>query len=153
MSEPEPDDQPQAWWADYLQGLRTGVRNNGAAYGYSILATVGFATLNSRLGSPETGHLFLFVIGAALAFTLVEGGASRGFRDRMRGDRSDVIVVGSAVNFLSITSGLAIFIGVAALWQSWITWLTAPFAATVVYLLTIGVEMAFARRTERARES
>ncbi|MBW3606000.1 MAG: hypothetical protein KY460_14090 [Actinobacteria bacterium] len=139
-------------WRDYAGGLRTGVRNNSSAYGYSVLATVGFAALNARIGSPSLSDLFWFVVGASAGFTAVEAAASRGFRDELRGDRSDVVVIGSAINLASIASGLGTVIGVATVTGGWVAWLVAPCAGTIVYLLVVGLEMAFARRAEAARQ-
>jgi hypothetical protein len=151
-----PDDDPAGGgrfpWRDYAAGLRTGVRNNSSAYGYSVLATVGFAALNARIGSPTLGDLFRFVVGASAGFSAVEAAASRGFRNELRGDRSDVVVIGSAINLASIASGLGTVIGVAMVTSGWVAWLVAPCAGTIVYLLVVGLEMAFARRAEATRD-
>jgi hypothetical protein len=153
MPEDEQDTRRRFPWPEYVQGLRTGIRNNSTAYGYSILATVAFAALSSRAGSPELLDLFLFVAGGCLGFGLVEVVASRGFRDQLRGDRSDVVVIGSAIDLLSVAAGLAAVVGVTALAGGRVAWLAGPLTATVVYLLVNGLEMAFARRAERAREA
>jgi hypothetical protein len=139
-------------WSDYAHGLRTGIRNNSIAYGYSILATVGFGALSSLAGSPSIAQMFLYAVGGGLGFALVELVASRGFRKEMKGERSDVVVLGSAINVISISAGLGVVVAIGSLWRWWVAWLLAPLVATVVYLLVVGFEVAFARRAERARE-
>ena len=64
---PDDDSVDSSWfpWRGYADGLRTGVRNNSSAYGYSVLATVGFAVVSSRVGAPSLGDLFWFVAGAS----------------------------------------------------------------------------------------
>lgn len=62
------------------------------------------------------------------------------------------MVIGSAVNLASIASGLGTVIVVATLTGGWVAWLAAPFAGTIVYLLVVGLEMAFARRAEATRQ-
>ena len=139
-------------WADYAQGVRTGVRNNSTAYGFSVLITASFGALNALVGAPGIPQLFLFVAGAGLGFVLIEAAASHGFKDAIRGDRREVVVIGSAINLISISSALGAAVLVGYLWPWWVAWLAAPLLATVVYLGVNGLEMALARGAERRRE-
>jgi hypothetical protein len=132
----------------YARGVRTSIRNNSTAYGYSVMITASLAALTALEKQPKLGELFLYVGGAAAGFAIVEATVSNFFRDRVRGEPSEVIILGSALSFLSISSGLGTAILVAKLSDSWLPWALGPFAATIVYLLIVGAEMTIAHRIE-----
>ena len=133
----------------YGRGIRTSIRNNSTAYGYSVMITASLAALAALERQPKLGELFLYVAGAAAGFAIVEAAASNFFRDRVRGEPSEVVILGSALSFLSISSGLGTAILVGKLSNSWLPWVLAPFAATIVYLLIVGAEMTIANRIEK----
>ena len=133
----------------YRRGLQTSVRNNAAAYGYSITVTLSFAALAAELGGPTVGQVFLFGAGAVSGFVVVEGAATGLFRHRVRGEPAEVVVIGSALGFASVGLG----VGAAALTGEVVgggaAWPIGPFLGTVAYLLVVGVEMALAERASR----
>ncbi len=92
----------------YRRELRTTIRNNAAAYGYSVLATTSFAMLQALTGTPGIGEIFLFVAGASGSFALLEMFASRFFRKQLRGEPTEVVALGSSFNMFSIGVGLAV---------------------------------------------
>lgn len=134
-------------------GVRTSVRNNVAAYGFSVMITASFGVLSASLGSPLVGDVFLFAAGAVAGVTIVEGAASRGFTVRMRGEPSDVIALGSSFSFASV--GLAV--GAAALSgeliSSWAAWLVGPLVASGIYVVASGIEMALAHAAQAQRRT
>jgi hypothetical protein len=99
-------------------GVRTALRNNVSAYGFSVMITATFGVLTAALGSPDVGEVFVFAAGGVTGVTVVEGVSSRNFRQRMRGDPSDVVVLGAAIGYFSV--GLAI--GVATLVTGALGW-------------------------------
>lgn len=128
----------------YRRGIRTSIRINATAFGYSILATAAMGVVSERHGSPDGSDLLLFVMGAALAFSALEAAVSGFFRHRVREERSDVVVLGNALNFISIGAAL----GVAWMASSWagstLSWFITPLLSSVAYLLVVGLEMALA---------
>lgn len=134
--------------SEYARGIRTSIRSNAGAYGYSVLITGTLAMLASLRSQPEVGHLFLFGAGAATGFAAIEAVGSNFFRDRMRGDGAEVVVLGSAFSFVSISAGLGAAALVGWLVGGWVPWVLGPFAATVTYLLVLGIELSLARRAE-----
>ena len=134
---------------DLRPALRRAVRSDAGAFAYSILITVTFGAVNLQVGSPSIARLFVFTIGATLAFVLLEAVASRAFTVRIREEPSDVVLVGTALAPASVSLGLGAALGaVAVLPDTW-AWGGAPFAATAVYVLAAGLQMAAARRYER----
>lgn len=129
-------------------GVRTSARNNGSAYGYSLMVTSSFGVLQQSVGHATVLDIFTFVGGASMGFVLVEGGASNLFRMRLRGDPPEVVALGSALSFFSVGLG----VGVAALTavvSKLGAWPVGGFLATTVYMLTAGIEMAVAREIEQ----
>lgn len=125
--------------------MRASIRNNAAAYAYSITVTCSFAAIAGRHGNGTPGEIFAFALGAALGFAVAEAAASRGFRDRIRPERSDVVVLGTAFAPLSVGASVGAAI-LASTWTSgWIAWASGAFVSSGVYVLLSGVEMALAR--------
>lgn len=136
-----------------IRGMRTSVRNNSAAYGYSVTITATFGAVTALTRKPNVPDIFLFLGGAAAAFTLVELLASKGFKVTDHSEPEEVILVAASFNVFSIASGVAGGCLAAWLLSRWIAWLIGPFAATVVYLFVVGVELAVAERAERRNGS
>jgi hypothetical protein len=132
--------------ARYGRGVRTSLRNNAAAYGYSVTITSTFGVLSVELGTPGVGEVFLFLFGAVVAFTVVDAVVSRGFRERLRGEPPEVVALGSAFGFAS--AGLSV--GAAAVLGSILAtgaaWPLGSFGATATFLSMAGVEMGLAER-------
>lgn len=127
--------------------MRLELRNDSTAYGYSLLITTVFGALSAS-GTTTVRRVVLFAVGASLAFTGLEAAASKMFRQRIRSERSDVVLLGSALHFGSVLAGLGVTAGIAALWQGWEPWLIAPFAATTVYVTLTGANLAAATAIE-----
>lgn len=134
----------------YERGLLATIRQNVSAYGYSVMITASAASLVHYTGTPAPWELFLFAAGAVAGFTLVEGSVSRGFRIRLRPEPSDVVALGSAFSFASVGLGLGSAVVVGIVVDSWLAWPTAAFVATIVYVLTSGVEISLAERARRS---
>lgn len=132
----------------YLLGLRTSMRNNATAYGYSVAITCTLAAAQANAGPITTPRLFAFLAGAAIGFVAVEAVASNMFQVREREDPAQVVVLGSAFSLFSISAGVAA--GLPATWWlgGWTAWLAAGCASTVVYVLVVGIEMSLARKAE-----
>lgn len=132
----------------FAAGLRTSIRNNSSAYGFSILATVTLGWLSSKHGPPGVAELFLFAAGGAGGFIVVEAAGSKLFTERMRGEAPETVVLGSAFNILSISAALGAALGISAwLPQPWV-WAMAAMAASLVFILGAGLEIMLAHGLE-----
>ncbi|HEV2772059.1 MAG TPA: hypothetical protein VGV57_04435 [Thermoleophilaceae bacterium] len=132
----------------YRRGLLTSIRNNAAAYGYSVMITSSYGVLSTGLGSPSVGRTLLFGLGATVAFVVVETLSARGLRHRERGERSDVVALGSALNVLSVGSGVGLAALAPLVLAPQLAWPAGSFLATLVYLLLGGAELTAAERFE-----
>lgn len=134
---------------DLGRGVRTSLRTNATAYAYSVFITVSFALVDTAVGDRSIGRIFLFLIGATIAFALTEGIASRGFRDRFRPEPSDVVMLGSAMATASVGSAAGVVWLTSSMLDGTSAWFIGPFAGTITYLLVAGLEMALARREQQ----
>lgn len=130
------------------RGLRRAVRSDATAFGYSVLITATFGAVSLQVGGMTVPRLFAFVVGATLGFALLEAVASRGFQVRIREERSDVVLIGTALAPVSVSLGLGAALGAIALVGGTWAWGLAPCAATGTYVVMAGAQMAMARRYE-----
>lgn len=135
----------------YASGVRTTLRNNATAYGFSISVTAVFGLLaSSHQQASFPLQALLFASGAVAAFLLVEVVASRLFQRRVPSETDSVIMISGAVDALSVlasvgaASALSLVPGIAS-------WPLTAFGATLAYLLVGGMDVLIARRVARHR--
>lgn len=136
----------------YVRELRLSLRNNSGAFGYSVMITSTMAMLTSIEGSPRPGHVILFLLAAVASFALIEVIATRAFTRSLEDETTTVIALGASLNLLSIAAAVGLAAALGALLPVPLSWLIAPFTASVTYLLGTAVEMAVARRIEERRD-
>jgi hypothetical protein len=131
-----------------IRGMRTSVRNNSAAYGYSVTITATFGVLSALDAGPGIPNVFLFLAGAALAFTAVELIASKGFSVTDHAQPEEVVLIATTFDVFSIATavGAACLVGWAL--EGWAAWFVGSLAATWVYMTAVGLELALAERAE-----
>lgn len=135
-----------------MRGLTASIRGNSKAYGYSIVATADFAVLSKLTSSPTLGEIYLFIVGAVLAFAMIEAIGTRMFTRDLPDEPSRVVALGSAIGIVSISAAVGVAIGVGKLLPSSAAWPIGAFASSAVYLLVVAVEMALAERAESEGE-
>lgn len=138
---------PRRWG----RGVHASIHENAIAYGYSILITTVFGSLNLLEGSPRLGDIFLFVIGASVGFATLEAMASRMFRRKLEGETQRVVILGGALGIFSIVFGLGGAVGVAWLLPGGFAWGLSPAVATIVYIVVSGLQMSVAERAEESQ--
>lgn len=131
-----------------VRGVRRAVRTDASAYGYSILITTVFGLVSLRDGPSTVGRLFAFALGATFGFALWEAAVSRGFRIRIREEKSDVVLVGTAMAPVSVGASLATALGIAQVLSGLWAWSLIPLTATIVYVTLTGAQLAAARLYE-----
>ena len=131
---------------EFVRGVRMAVRGDATAFGYSILITATFAMANHRHPSITVGRIFLFALGATFAFAVVEAATSRFFRVRLREERSDVVIVGTAMAPVAVSLSLGgAYLSATHLGAS-SAWFFSPAVATVGYVVMTGTQLVVARR-------
>lgn len=133
-------------------GVRTSLANNVTAYGFSVMITASFGVIAAQVGSPTVGEVFLFIAGAVSGVAAVDAIASKGFRNRMAGDPSDIVALGGAFGFFSVGLGVGAATLVATILSGALAWAIGALVAPVVYVLLAGLEMGIARLLQEDRE-
>jgi hypothetical protein len=130
---------------DYVRGLGMSARNNALAYGYSITATASFGALTDTAGSASVGHIFLFILGAAVAFAGINALVTRGFRTRVEHETPVVVALATSLSVISISAGAGAATLLGIVLGGWPAWLLGPMLATWTYLSIAALEVAAAR--------
>lgn len=135
----------------YGSGVRTTLRNNATAYGFSISVTAAFGLLaSSHQQASFPLQALLFAGGAVAAFLLVEAVASRLFRRRAPSETDSVIMISGAVDALSALASVGAA-SALSLVPGIVSWPLTAFGATLAYLLVGGLDVLIARRVARHR--
>ena len=130
----------------FEQGVDTATRNNVTAYGYSVSITAAFALLQTSRSDTGVVEIFVFAIGAVVAFALVAAVASGFFREELEDQPSNVKSLAGALSFFSVGLALGVAYVVGILIQGTVAWPVSAFSTTIVYVLAVGLELAVAHR-------
>ena len=128
----------------YRRGLGTALRHNQVAYSYSATTTALFGAITDERGRPSVGQCFLFIVGAGVAFAIVNAAITQWFSQRLPREPSEVVALGTAMSLFSMAAGLGLGTLVSWLAGPWIAWPLAPLGMTIGFLLLAGIEMGFA---------
>jgi small-conductance mechanosensitive channel len=90
--------------------------------------------------------VFMFILGASVAFAAVNTATTSFYRARMPDEPPVVVALGTSFSAVSISASAATVVGLGYLLAGWDAWLTASFAFTVTYLLLVGLELGLAAR-------
>lgn len=149
MGEPpggEPDDSGPA-----SRALAGAIRGNSTAFGFSITITVSFGIMQRLEGSGSLLDLLLFGLAAALAVSMITGAVTRGFRYRIKPLVSEVSMLGTAQDFLSIAAAVGAVAATGELLDGLPAWLAAGFVSATTFVLVESVEFMVAERVQRLR--
>lgn len=131
-------------------GLRASLRNNGQAYGFSVVITVALGLLNTEAKVSGSAHYVYFALGAAAAFSVLEAVASSWFRRPLEQEPGTVTALGISLSLMSVGSSTAMAWGIAHFLGGAAAWPVTAFAVSVTYPLLAGVELALAHRAQEA---
>jgi len=127
-----------------VYGLGESLGGNATAFGYSVTITASFGAVELARGTPRFGDLIVFGLGAVVAFGGLEGVASRGFRFPLQKGSNEVVLLGTAVAFISIVVAIATARGIAEVLSGAWAWFGGALGASLVFALLESVEFMFA---------
>ncbi len=133
------------------RGLHTSVVDNSTAFGFSITITCSFGVLSNTEGSPSIGAILAFGLAAAATFTLLHALASDLFRHRPQSAPRQVVILGTALNFLSVGLGVGAAVLVGLLVAPAAAWPLGSVAAASAFIFSESLEMLLAEQVERRR--
>jgi small-conductance mechanosensitive channel len=147
MAEQErPQKRGSGFFRLFEQGVDTATRNNVTAYGYSVSITAAFAILQTSRSDTGIFEIFVFAIGAVVAFAIIAGLASGFFREALEDQPSNVKSLAGALSIFSVGLALGAAYLVGILLEGWAAWLVSAFLTTIVYIVVVGLELAVAHR-------
>ena len=129
----------------YTRGLGMSAHNNALAFGYSITSTASLAVLAKTASPASVGHIFIFVVGAGIAFAGVNALVTRGFRERVDTEPPVVMALATSLSIVSISAGVGIATLLGEVIGGWLAWLLGALLATWTYLGVSALEVAAAR--------
>ncbi len=132
-------------------GLGESLGGNATAFGYSVTITASFGAVELGRGTPRFGDLIVFGLGSVIAFGGLEGVASGGFRFPLQKGSNEVVLLGTALAFISIVLAIATARGIAELLSGAWAWFGAAFGASLVFALVESVEFMFAEWLQERR--
>ena len=132
-------------------GLGESLGGNSTAFGYSVTITASFGAVEIGAGTPTFGDLIVFGLGAVVAFGGVEGIASGGFRTPLRKGSDEVVLLGTALAFISIVLAIASARGVAAVLGGALAWFAAALVGSLVFALVESLEFMLAEWVQERR--
>ena len=132
-------------------GLGESLGGNATAFGYSVTITASFGAVELGRGTPRFGDLIVFGLGSVIAFGGLEGVASGGFRSPLQKGSNEVVLLGTALAFISIVLAIATARGIAELLSGAWAWFGAAFGASLVFALVESVEFMFAEWLQERR--
>jgi hypothetical protein len=139
-------DDDGGWWAHYLRGIGVSARNNTIAYGYSVVITASFAAVAELEGAPGIASIFLYLVGATIAFAAINALITKGYRRRLPSEPGVVLAMATAFSIFSAGVGAGAAALVAWLLPASASWTVAGFASSVAYILAVGAETAVAAK-------
>jgi hypothetical protein len=121
------------------QALTTVLRGSAVPYGYTLTVLASHSILANRHGGPDVLEILLFVTGAVLGFaTLALAARARSQRPLQPGG-GDLIRAGMIHIFaIGAAFGASVLI---ALIPGLLAWALGAFAATVLYLSIVSLEL------------
>ena len=143
--------RPRGVRARLVCGLGQSLGGNATAFGYSVTITASFGAVELGRGAPRFGDLIVFGLGAVVAFGGLEGVATGGFRSPLEKGADDVILLGTALAFVSIVLAIAAARGLAAVLSGAWAWFGAAFGASLVFALVESVEFMLAEWLQERR--
>ncbi len=136
----------------FERGVDTATRNNVTAYGYSVSITCAFALLQTSRSDTGALEIVVFAIGAVVAFALIAGVASGFFQEELEDQPSNVKSLAGALSFFSVGLALGAAYAVGTLIQGTVAWPVSAFLTTVVYVGSVGIELAVAHQISGSDE-
>ena len=133
------------------RALSTSVHGNSTAFGFSITITATFGMLTHVLGSPSVGEVLTFAIAAALAIAALDGAVTRGFRTRAAAAPPEVQLLGTALNFVSVGTSVALSLAIGKLLDGAAAWPLGSAVASATYIVVEAAGIAVAEPIQRAR--
>lgn len=141
----EPDrPEPERGVVIYGRGVRTALRNNATAYGFSISITAAYGLASGAHGTTTAIATVSFAVGAVIGFLLVGGIFVSFFQRGSLREGGQVLTIGGAVDIFAIAAAVAAAFGLSRV-PGFFGWPLTGLGAVAAYLITGGLDVVLAR--------
>lgn len=124
--------------------MRTALRNNATAYGFSITITVSYGLVGGKTATTSAVDTLSFGLGAALAFVAFGLLAVLLFRGGRMSETGQVATISGAVDLLAVVVAVLIGFALSRIAGFW-AWPATGAGAAASYLLVGGLDVVLAR--------
>src|SRR5699024_9946687 len=135
--------EPERERTVYGRGVRTALRNNATAYGFSISITAAYGLVSGTHQGSSWGTV-LFAIGAVGGFLLVGGVFVSWFKRGSLREGGQVLTIGGAVDVLAVAAAIAGAFGLSKI-SGLLGWPLTGFGTVTAYLVIGGFDVVLAR--------
>lgn len=144
----EGEQQPDRAVQLFGRAVRTALRNNATAYGFSISITAAYGLVNAVAGPAKPLETVSFAGGAAFAFIIVGAVFLTRFREGSLPESGQVATISGGVDVLSVIGAVAAAFGLAHL-PGYPAWPLTALGTVSVYLVVGGLDVLIARTAAR----
>lgn len=127
------------------RGVRTALRNNATAYGFSITITAAYGLVTGSRGNGNAVETLSFAFGAALAFVLIGGVFVARFPHGRLPESGQVATLTGGVDVLTIVVAIMVALGLSRI-SGFAAWPVTAFGTVLAYLLVGGLNVLLARK-------
>lgn len=144
----EQQSEPERWTEVYGRGVRTALRHNATAYGFSISITAAYGLATGARGPGSAAETVFFALGAALAFVLVGAVFITRFPLGSLGEGGQVATISGGIDVLSVAAAVAAAFGLSRI-SGFAAWPLTGCGTVIAYLLVGGLDVLIARGAAR----
>jgi hypothetical protein len=126
------------------RGVRTALRNNATAYGFSITITVSYGLVSRKSATTSPSEAISFGFGAALGFVVFGILSVVIFRAGRVSETGQVATISGTVDVVAVVVAVLSALGLSRIAGYW-SWPATGAGAAVVYLLIGGLDVLLAR--------
>lgn len=130
------------------RGVRTALRNNATAYGFSISITAAYGLVSGTRASAPAPETIAFALGAAFAFLVIGATFLTRFPEGSLPEGGQVATISGGIDLLSIVAAVATAYGLSRV-PGFAAWPLTGAGTVVSYLLASGLDILLARTVAR----
>lgn len=134
--------------AVFGRGVRTALRNNATAYGFSITITVSYGLVSGKTATTSPLETMSFGAGAALGFVVVGVLSVVVFQSGRVHEGGQVVTISGAVDLLAVVVAVLVAFSLSRI-PGYGAWPATGSGAAAMYLLVGGLDVILAEVAAR----
>lgn len=136
--------EPERELMVYGRGVRTALRNNATAYGFSISITAAYGLANATKGAATAAETVAFALSAAVAFALAGLVFVAVFPRGSLRESGQVLTISGVMDMLAVAVAVTAALAIANV-PGFMAWPLTGAGTVLVYLMFGGLDVVAAR--------